>query len=138
MSSVEAGMVGVWSCLYCEGAWIPSAASTKVIEASERSDSKPGGTALGMDSSHEEQALLCPECSSAHHARRGSKGKELYACQDCQSLFLPKGSVCALSESLGGRSWELHQVIAQLFTGSTIAKADEAITVAALLYLLLS
>jgi ribosomal protein L37AE/L43A len=136
MSSVEAGMIGVWSCLYCEGAWLPSTKSSQVKTghsslADARASSSP---------TLEEQvdSMLCPECESTRFTVRRVEDKRLCECGGCGSTYLNKSAVLALASALGGRNWDLGKVFVQALSGSTAAKVDGAVTVAAMLYLLLS
>jgi Zn-finger nucleic acid-binding protein len=137
MSPVEAGMVGVWNCIYCEGAWLPSSESNKVVP--RRSPDAQVRAPVGLIVQPPGAAtLLCPECGGLSFMSCGTAGHLLHSCESCQSVFLPKASVAALAESIGGRGWEVHRAIGELLGGRPVAKADAAVTAAAAIYLLLS
>src|SRR3954463_3644227 len=63
MSSVEHGLGGVWSCLYCEGTWL-SASQLQLLAS--KSNTQSSGSSAGFSSairaSQPNEPLCCPGC----------------------------------------------------------------------------
>ena len=134
MSSVEAGLVGVWSCVYCEGAWLRAARTSEVASSlAETAQHANPQAAAG-----EVTSLLCPGCGGDQFTRLGSRQRVVYQCNRCSSGFVPKQTVVANANALGGGNWNLGQVLAEALTANPSISVDGTIGVAALLLWLVS
>ncbi|MFC3682393.1 zf-TFIIB domain-containing protein [Hydrogenophaga luteola] len=138
MSSVEAGMVGVWSCVYCDGAWLPASRAQGALA------SRRGGLASGSLAEDDpagpasDLSLLCPECDDSRFRARRARDGVVFECAACGSVHLPNATVVALGKALGGADWEIGRSLAELFSPGAQSRVDGAVTVVALIYLLLS
>ena len=137
MSSVEANLVGVWSCLYCDGVWLPSAQAGRLISPHPTAASESALAAATDHAGRAVDGLCCPACRSTHFRETGEGHHAWFACTDCSSLYLPKPTVEALGTRLGGQ-WHLGGLFGWLLTGRPVQAADGLITVGTLIYLLLS
>ena len=134
MSSVEAGLVGVWTCVYCEGAWL-RASRTSSVAAHLVAQAEPLGSEVSRS---EDPSLLCPSCGGEHFTRLGSNQRVVYQCNQCGSGFIPKQTVVANVGALGGRNWDLANVLAQALTSKPSIAVDGTLGVTALLLWLVS
>ena len=90
MSSVERGLGGVWSCIYCEGTWLsPSQADAQ----SKHFERHPGVAPVGATPG----SLLCPSCQSQAFETSPGGIDGAHRCTACSSLFLEKGVLAALA-----------------------------------------
>lgn len=135
LSSVEAGLVGLWSCVYCDGVWLPASQAERAAPLQTAEIDAPTATPT---TAVLVETLQCPSCDSTQFQALGTGASAVMACTGCRSLYLPKPAVDALGARLGGGQWEIGKLVAALFTGHTVTKADGAITLAAAIYLLLS
>lgn len=132
MSSVEAGLCGVWSCLYCDGVWLPAremralAAKTAVNMQAIQCPSVAGAGA----------PLQCPACEGASFASIEVHNNCVYVCTQCQSVHLPKASVQQLSLHLNTVPWLSPESLAKTQIGRQVA-LEIAINVAMLALLAL-
>ena len=139
MSSVEADKVGLWSCVYCDGVWLPPGQVIEKLSISQ--DACCASTASIMReelSDREVQPLLCPSCQSSKFAAIRMETVSVYQCHTCRAAFLPSSAVATLERHLGGGKWNVGQTLAALLSGRPATAADGAITLAALLYALLA
>jgi len=81
MSAVEKGLGGVWSCLYCEGTWLPLEQRAKFVALSRES--------LTALASPLQEALVCPACEAPAFLATNASGA--HTCSLCGSLFLKRG-----------------------------------------------
>jgi Zn-finger nucleic acid-binding protein len=90
MSAVEVGFGGIWSCVYCEGAWLPARqVELLVAEANAPLPSRSGART-------EAQAvpgLLCPSCNSAAYVALAAEGSAPSVCTQCAGVFLRRGQL---------------------------------------------
>ena len=132
MSSVEAGLYGVWSCVYCDGVWLPAkemralAAKTAVNMQAIQWPSVAGSAA----------PLQCPACEGASFAPVDVHNNCVYVCTQCQSVHLPKASVQQLSSHLNIVPWLSPESLAKTRMGRQAA-IEIAINVAMLALLAL-
>ena len=93
MSSVERGLGGVWSCIYCEGTWLTRAQAEALPEhfksPEQGAAAEPGGANT--------VSLICPSCQSASFEARATGNCEICHCTTCSSLFFKRGVLAALS-----------------------------------------
>lgn len=90
MSAVEQGLGGLWSCLYCEGVWLPAAQAQSVLpELGGVLRAAEHGSPLQADPS----VLICPSCEGRDFERLGNSPVGVVRCQGCQSVFMSKGTL---------------------------------------------
>lgn len=127
LSDAEAGLVGIWTCLYCEGAWFSASHSTHLPFDKARDDT----------AGHEPpSALVCPQCDGTGFESLRKPGLSLHRCRTCSSSFLPKATVIALGDALGGGRWGLGESIAVLVGRTQSTQVDAALLVAGIVVLL--
>jgi len=93
MSSVERGLGGVWSCLYCEGTWLPQSQADALSKQliSHAQDAVVATVSTSPDS------LVCPTCQGPSFEAGAGGISGIHGCMTCSSLFLEKGVLAALS-----------------------------------------
>lgn len=124
-------MIGIWTCVYCEGAWLQRLKARSLFgELQEAADNV--GDASADASTH----LTCPSCDSQSMRSRTLGDNKLFVC-DCGSAYLPQPAVAALCIELGGQPWQLGALLRAL-VGPNSSKTDLAITASALLLLFLT
>ncbi len=82
MSDVEQGLGGVWSCIYCEGVWLPK------DEGVELPDQQAAPVVAH---------LVCPSCNATTFCSVFAATCAFHTCTRCGGTFLPKGVVHAIS-----------------------------------------
>ena len=122
MSAVERGLGGVWSCLYCEGTWLPLEQRAKFVALSRES--------LAAMTSPLQEALICPACESPAFLATNTSGA--HTCSLCGSLFLKKGVLRALAPQATSPSKEapVVQALAGAISGALVG--DPAVLAAVL------
>jgi ribosomal protein L37AE/L43A len=88
MSSVEHGQGGVWSCLYCEGNWLPQAHALQVLSVLELQPARSGETVA---------TLVCPSCNSRTFSPLSAPNSRVFQCATCQSLYFESAALAALA-----------------------------------------
>jgi Zn-finger nucleic acid-binding protein len=97
MSSVELGLGGVWSCLYCEGTWLPSA-KAQTLAANSTSEANvllPVTEPLQHVVANE--MLACPACKASSLHLVALQNAEVHRCLSCEGVFFKRGVLQALS-----------------------------------------
>ena len=97
MSSVERGLGGVWSCLYCEGTWLPPA-NARSLTASlggEADLSLPVIEALKQAADRD--VLTCTTCHAVALDHALLQSAEVHRCPSCEGVFFKKGVLQALA-----------------------------------------
>lgn len=93
MSSVEHGLGGVWSCIYCEGTWLPQsqadALSKSLATRTQHAAVAPADASPG--------SLVCPACQSPSFEAGAFGILAIHRCMTCRSLFFKRGALAALS-----------------------------------------
>ncbi len=102
MSPVEAGLCGVWSCVYCEGVWLP-AEEVDALASKAAMDRQAIQWPHHAEPNNEN--FQCPVCRAAWFARRGVKDHPVCLCTKCRGMFISKQSVLALSAHLHTEPW---------------------------------
>ena len=92
MSATEAGLGGVWSCLYCEATWLPAHRVSSLLGVVEASRSVPESSTLAHAPSPTHGMLVCPQCHAKSFHLLTSAPSEAYLCVNCSSVFLQKGA----------------------------------------------
>lgn len=91
MSSVEHGLGGVWSCIYCEGTWLSQGQAGDLVH---RFMPRAAGSA-GASTNPNATLLSCPACSNASLDACEESG--IYRCAACSSLFFERGVLAKIS-----------------------------------------
>ena len=92
MSCVERGLGGVWSCLYCEGAWL-SQDRVKALRT-ELPIRQPSSNLLASPrDAQETRQLLCPSCRSKVFRVWKAGHGVIHCCNGCSGLFFEGGSL---------------------------------------------
>jgi Zn-finger nucleic acid-binding protein len=125
MSSVEQGLGGVWSCLYCEGVWL-SQDRVKVLDAEIQSFQHPPNEAQGRD-------LLCPSCGSTEFRGASAGPGAVHRCQGCAGLFLEKGCLQVVAPAAISASEEAPVLAALVGALASAFALDPTLIIAALL-----
>jgi Zn-finger nucleic acid-binding protein len=133
LSCVEAGMVGVWTCVYCDGAWLERTKARALLATAPA----VATTAMASeDRAPDAAALVCPRCRIPALVPKMLGDCEVFVCR-CEGTFLPKAAVSELCNELGGRPWQLGELLlAGLGARGPTRTADAAFTAGALLVLL--
>ena len=102
MSSVERGMGGVWSCVYCEGTWLPRTQTVELLAHLELLESSAAEAGTGA----KRPVLLCPTCQARSFGAGAGEISGAYRCVTCSSLFFERGVLAALSPQVFSGSGE--------------------------------
>ena len=99
LSSSEIGFGGLWSCLYCEGVWLPF----QSVEAMEHSAgvNLTRYMAPTVSAASRRSDLVCPTCASTAFVSLEAKKAEFASCATCRGLFIPKATFDRFAEHLG-------------------------------------
>lgn len=133
LSSAELGFNGLWSCLYCEGVWLPFAA----VEALARDTGLNLTRYIAPDasSSRRQPCLTCPKCQAQTFISLEARDVSVHSCSTCRGLFIPKVALNAFAGALGVKDGSALAVKNYLEQQGP-ASAAEVITGIALLELL--
>jgi Zn-finger nucleic acid-binding protein len=91
MSSVEIGLDGVWSCLYCEGTWLSANQVDTLIAQSGTFDGAQTWSTQYACLRDMNPALRCPSCETASFADTACGPEMASCCTGCHSLFFKAG-----------------------------------------------
>ena len=105
MSFAEAGLCGVWSCLYCEGVWLPAQEVATLANRSGVNLQAVDWPTQGAIADEEAKNLLCPTCANFSFVTIQAAGGTVYSCSSCHGLFLPKSAVEQLSPRIEAVPW---------------------------------
>ena len=125
MSSVEYGLGGVWSCLYCEGVWL-SQVRVKMLQTELRTLQHPSGEPQG-------QQLLCPSCAGNEFSASRAGPGIVHCCNSCSGLFLERGCLQVVAPGAVSPSQEAPVVAALVGAIASAFTLDPGLIVAALL-----
>lgn len=106
MSSVEQGLGGVWSCLYCEGTWLTA---QQMQALAPTTDAAPSHALQASPVSQDEgpgESLVCPGCDGSRLQAVSLGAVRAHRCPLCHGAFFNKGVVAALAPQLLSRSQE--------------------------------
>ena len=104
MSSVEFQTPGFWSCLYCEGTWIPGNEVGFLASKTSRAPSHDEWTVIEVAETEKTPRFVCPDCCSSEFSHVSARGFIAQACQKCHGIYLPKGLLQALVPKEGESS----------------------------------
>ena len=102
MSSVEHGLGGVWSCVYCEGTWLPRA---QAVGLAAHLKPRNSGVAEAVATTSS-LVLLCPTCQAKSFKAGPAEIHGIYRCATCGSLFFERGVLSALAPQVFSGSAE--------------------------------
>jgi ribosomal protein L37AE/L43A len=109
MSDVERGLGGIWSCIYCEGTWLPGKqvaiglkGALGQLRAASNTEPSSVPTELNI-------GLPCPACSSKSLCPMHRERNEAFVCSGCSGIFLKKGVLSQVAP--GAASPELEAPI---------------------------
>ncbi|MGJ7527284.1 zf-TFIIB domain-containing protein [Variovorax sp. GB1P17] len=91
MSSVEHGMGGVWSCIYCEGTWLSRG---QVGEIAHRFMPR-AASSTSPPANCKAASFVCPACPNSCFEAGEEDG--IYRCAACRSLFFERGVLAKTS-----------------------------------------
>ena len=134
MSSVEEGLGGVWSCLYCEGTWL---SPSQLQAAAAVGGETPGASALvsTLEVSPSAESLPCPACFATNLKTVSFGSAIAHHCPSCGGAFFTKGVVAACAPQVFSSSQEAPVVAALLGTiGAAALLSDPSLLIAALAY----
>jgi Zn-finger nucleic acid-binding protein len=121
LSSVEHGLGGVWSCLYCEGCWL----SSPDLQALAKSTVPKGGELVWQNVSTPlnatEPELVCPVCETKSFTIRSINDVHVHQCSTCQGVFFKKGTLQVLASHAFSASNEAPQSVGQVIGAGLLA-----------------
>jgi hypothetical protein len=126
MSSVEQGLGGVWSCLYCEGTWLPARQGAGI--APQQNSPKEGRANAALPVTV--KPLLCASCESESLLPAEVMGT--YRCSGCSSVFFEKGVLAQLAPHIFSKDGEAPVALALAGAIGTLLLADPATLILAL------
>lgn len=91
MSSVELETPGFWSCLYCEGIWVPGSEVEALSARASLAPAKSEWVASPHEGAKDAPNFFCPSCGSSSFAHVTAKGVGAHCCSTCHGIYLPKG-----------------------------------------------
>jgi len=91
MSSVEHGMGGVWSCIYCEGTWLSQSQAREIAHHFEPC----AESSANVLARRKAASLVCPVCPNTCFEAGEQDG--IYCCVACRSLFFERGVLAEIS-----------------------------------------
>jgi ribosomal protein L37AE/L43A len=127
MSDVERGLGGLFSCLYCEGIWLPG----PVVAAA--SDAMPAWTERWIHSasaagSPAETVSRCPNCDDETFQRQDWPTGTAFHCTCCSGLFLTQAAAKPLIRVLADPAAEapVPELLAAALLGTATGVPDAA------------
>ncbi|MGE4447375.1 MAG: zf-TFIIB domain-containing protein [Azospira sp.] len=96
MSSVELETPGFWSCLYCEGNWIPGPEVTTLLSQAK---GLPAPATWAPRQTGATVRLTCPSCGPNAFVQVTAQGTLAHSCPTCHGIYLPKGALQTLLPS---------------------------------------
>jgi Zn-finger nucleic acid-binding protein len=97
MSDVERGFGGVWSCLYCEGAWLPESQVRSLLASTQAILAASGERALAQQAWSVHDSLICPSCQTKSFRSPASLAAEVQVCGTCSGVFFRRGALAFLA-----------------------------------------
>ena len=98
MSLGEVGLDGIWSCIYCEGAWLSAPEVQRLVAP------QPGAASASRASPRRvppEAGLLCPSCEASSLVPVSIESQCVHCCTSCNGVFFGKGVLTALRPNVG-------------------------------------
>lgn len=127
MSSVEQGLGGVWSCVYCEGTWLTAKQRQSLASATGGgpADGQRASPALQVIAS--EESLICPACEASQLGAVSLGAIQAHRCPDCEGAFFRKGVVSAHAPQLMSRAQEAPIASTLLGAVGTVVMLGDAL-----------
>jgi len=88
-----------YSCMYCNGAWLPKDSLNSLYEQSSSTKSETQISELVQESRNTRDSIKCPSCSGTSLSIIVIHGIELDVCGSCTGVFFDMGEL----ESLRGK-----------------------------------
>ncbi len=131
MSSVELGLGGVWSCLYCEGTWLSSAKARSLSSCSSNEGHLSQSVAEPPSNVAASGPLACHACESVLLDLALGQNAEVHRCPRCEGVFFKRGALQSLAPSSfsGAHEAPVLQALAGMF-GSVLLGDPTAFLVA--------
>lgn len=104
MSSVELEAPGLWSCLYCEGAWIPGDEFAALSANALKPPESLQWVEVDDANSQARTQLICPDCGSPSFALIAVQDMLAHGCRECRGIYLPKAVLDAFQPKPGAKS----------------------------------
>lgn len=98
MSISELGLDGVWSCVYCEGAWLSATEVQRMLSAASKSETRRSNASQIEIAENE---LTCPVCETTSFVPVPVENQEVHCCSSCHSIFFAKGVLTHLCPTVG-------------------------------------
>jgi ribosomal protein L37AE/L43A len=136
LSDVEAGLVGVWTCLYCEGAWLPTKEAKLVFPGRQADKPMTAEPSEAGEPGREVSTLACPSCSTSSFVPLATPQAKLFRCSGCGGAYLPKQAVLSLGKALGGKNWEFGRLFGAMLGKEDMNKMEGAAVLLAIIGLL--
>ncbi|WP_413816628.1 zf-TFIIB domain-containing protein [Piscinibacter gummiphilus] len=135
MSSVEQGMGGVWSCLYCEGTWLTIEQLKSLASVCKPATEAPSKNAKTLQVEAGAQPLACPGCEASSLDAVSMGSASAYHCPQCSGAFFKKGVLAACAPQVFSPTQEAP-VVGALFgaIGTVAMLGDPLPLIAALAY----
>ena len=131
MSCVEQGLGGVWSCLYCEGAWL-SQDRVKALRTGLPVRQPSSNRLESPRDAQETRQLLCPSCrSKAFRVWKAGHGV-IHCCNGCSGLFFEGGSLQSVAPEAIATDQEAPILKALAGLVASIFTLDPGLVIAAL------
>ena len=135
MSTVEQGLGGVWSCLYCEGTWLFAAQLEALASATRPFSSSHEGANQALQLGSAAESLACPSCESVELEAVSLGSAHAYRCPQCYGAFFRKGVLSACAPQVFSPAQEAPVVGALVGAICTVAMlGDPLLLIAALAY----
>jgi Zn-finger nucleic acid-binding protein len=106
MSAVERGLGGVWSCIYCEGVWLPAEQIASLLSSGAIASPLAANTTAPATERTTDPTLVCPSCNEAAFHLLSAPPLEASLCASCASVFLRKGVLAAIAPSAASSELE--------------------------------
>jgi len=119
MSSVEHGLAGVWSCLYCEGCWL-----SKAELANAASPGLPLNAQVASPVGVQNNELVCPACASASFHSFPVAGSTMHRCIGCESVFLGKAALAQVAPDLTRPGRDLPTTLGHILGGYALGETS--------------
>ncbi|MBL0726272.1 zf-TFIIB domain-containing protein [Piscinibacter sp. HJYY11] len=135
MSTVEHGMGGVWSCLYCEGTWLTTEQLKSFASACQPAAAAPSANTNAIQIEAGTPPLKCPSCEGTSLETVSMGSASAYHCLHCSGAFFMKGVLAACAPQAFSPAQEAPVVGALVGAIGTVAMlGDPLLLIAALAF----
>jgi Zn-finger nucleic acid-binding protein len=133
MSSVEHGLGGVWSCLYCEGTWLPAEQLKALATAAGGDPNVASSPVQPLQVCPTTESLACPRCEASWLETVSLGAFQAHRCIRCQGAFFTRGVVAMHAPQLISRSQEAPIASTLLAVIGTVAMLGDPLPIIAAL-----